>query len=242
MNCLNCNKITPIWGKKHKKYCNTLCLRQYDNITSKKIFTEISCHNCSSLFLPKSKLVKFCSLNCKRNHERDKAKKNLPLKKCSICDKDFKPYTSLDKFCSYQCRIKNVKSKRKYNHTEKTCINRSGKNNPSYVHGMAVRGVKLDSTGIRLFHKNRDSYKKNIIDKHGFLFCEICNKSNVRFETHHIVYRSEKPKHEFLHDKINLILVCVPCHNWFHNKKGNRNEIVQIRQLQNYFGNDILDK
>lgn len=242
MNCLNCNKVTPIWGKKHKKYCNTWCLRQHDNIVNKKVFSDINCTFCNKLFLPKNKLSKFCCLNCKRNHERDKAKKNLPIKECLICNKEFKPYISFNKFCSYQCRVEDMKSKRSYKHSEETCRKKTGKNNPNYIHGMSIRGAKIDSTGIRLFHKNRDSYKKDIIDKHGFLFCEVCNKSNSRFETHHIVYRSEKPKHEFLHDKVNLILVCVPCHNWFHKKKGNRNALVEKRELQKYFGNDVLDK
>lgn len=96
--------------------------------------------------------------------------------------------------------------------------------------------------GNELSQRDRDSYKQDLIDKEGFLYCERCKVSGTRFEVHHLIYRSEKPKHEYLHDKINLINVCVKCHNWFHNNKSNRNQIVRERELNKYFGEDVLDK
>ncbi|GAF78733.1 unnamed protein product [marine sediment metagenome] len=44
--------------------------------------------------------------------------------------------------------------------------------------------------------------------KHGYNFCEKCTRSDKGLSIHHIVYRSERPKHPMLHEKINLIILC----------------------------------
>lgn len=85
-------------------------------------------------------------------------------------------------------------------------------------------------------------FKQSIIDEYGYLVCQNCHKSNRAFHVHHIIFRSEKPSHEYLHDHRNFILVCVECHNWFHDKKGNRNKLVEERRLNELFGNDVLNK
>lgn len=240
--CINCGEITPFWGKAQKKYCNTKCLREYEKKSSVQSFTHKNCLLCGTVFLPITKVNKFCSRACKYKHGLSVNRKNLVLKKCGFCEAEFKPYTSLDKFCSAKCRIEKMKSKRSKRWSKASVEKRMGKNNPAYVHGMNTIGSKVDSTGLRLFRKNRDEYKNKMISDVGYLYCERCKRSNVRFETHHIVYRSEKPKHEYLHNPINLIVVCVSCHNWYHSKKGNRNELVISRKLNEYFGNDILNK
>ena len=67
-------------------------------------------------------------------------------------------------------------------------------------------------------------------------------KTNTKFETHHIIYRSEKPNHEHLHSSNNLILLCVLCHNYFHKSKQTRVELVKERKLNEMFGNDVWRK
>lgn len=242
MKCKNCESITPIWGGKHKKYCNLKCQRDYENKTSKKIFDPINCVFCEKEFVPVSKANILCSTYCKRKHDLTKRTNKPKVKYCKFCNKEYKPYTSLDKFCSANCRTDSMKSKRKSNWTKEQIEKRLGSNNPAYRHGMACFGVKKNGEGLRLFRRNRDEMKQEMMDNYGFLFCERCNISNTRFETHHIIYRSEKPKHTHLHDKRNLIHLCVPCHNFFHNKKSNRNSLVEQRGLHELFGNDVLDK
>ena len=48
---------------------------------------------------------------------------------------------------------------------------------------------------------------EEMIEKYWYRFCECCwiNQS-LRWEHHHIVFRSEKPWHEFLHNKLNIFL------------------------------------
>lgn len=82
----------------------------------------------------------------------------------------------------------------------------------------------------------------------GCIYCERCDqieeplKPYTKLDVHHIIYRSEKPAHEFLHYPLNLILLCRRCHEEMHEKKGNRNELVKERRLDELFGADVLDK
>lgn len=217
--------------------------RHFYMTKSRKIFrADINCFYCTKTFTPVRNLQYFCSKFCWHKSYVSKKTKKQKTKECKICKKEFTPYTSLDKFCSVHCRIENIKSKRAYRLPDSFTENRKGKGNPSYKHGLRMEGAFRDQTGQRLFQRNAKEYKLNLIDLKGFLHCEKCNISNVKFECHHIVYRSEKPMHEFLHSKHNIILLCIKCHNWFHQKKGNRNELVESRKLNIYFGEDILNK
>ena len=93
------------------------------------------------------------------------------------------------------------------------------------------------------YKKNRDELIDEMLDNYGHLFCESCSSSHAfKFHMHHLIFRSEKPGHKYLHDKKNLLLVCDKCHDLFHSIKSYRNEIVEIRELQKLFGNDILNK
>ena len=193
-------------------------------------------------FKPYSSLSKYCSYTCKDKADLEK-RSNKPLfKSCDECGNEFKPYTALDKFCSANCRVEKMKSKRSRRWNKEATENRKGKNNPAYVHGQACRGVKTDTTGSKLYQRMRKEYIEELLEKKGYLYCEKCEQTNKRFETHHIVFRSEKPNHEHLHSKKNFIHVCVKCHNHYHNKKGNRNQLVIDRKLSELFGNDILNK
>lgn len=168
--------------------------------------------------------------------------KKPSVKICNVCKTEFKPYTSLDKYCSANCRIENMKQGRSRRWNKESTEKIKGENNPSYKHGNRVIGKVPKGDGIRLFIKNRNELKSVMMEMTGYLYCEHCGVSNVRYESHHIVYRSEKPNHPNLHDIDNILLLCVPCHNVFHTKKSIRNEIVLKRNLAVIFGNDILDK
>ena len=88
-----------------------------------------------------------------------------------------------------------------------------------------------------------NNYKKNAIaliykqlNELRYIKCQRCDKTS-RVECHHIIYRSEKPKHPEIHNIRNLILLCRDCHDWFHSNKANRNELVDKRGLTELFGN-----
>lgn len=66
----------------------------------------------------------------------------------------------------------------------------------------------------RLYIKTAQEIRKEKIALHGYWFCDKCKTNDAyHFSMHHIVYRSEKPKHEHLHNKRNLIDLCEKCHN-----------------------------
>lgn len=209
---------------------------------TKRFLEKMNCKICGTSFMPKSIKSAYCSDGCAYQAELSRRSKKPKTKKCSFCKKEFAPYTSLDKFCSANCRVNNVKSRRKRNWTSEQVSKRTGKNNPCYRNGLRCSDVSVDGTGIRLFHANRDEYKREFIEKNGCLWCEKCGDSNAKLEAHHIIYRSEKPAHAHLHSKQNILLVCVKCHNWFHKSKSNRNSLVEERRLHLLFGNDVLDK
>lgn len=68
--------------------------------------------------------------------------------------------------------------------------------------------------------------------------CELCSVTNREFyDVHHIVFKSEMPKHRNLNNVKNLIYVCRKCHDKLHDKKGNRKRLVEDRELDKLFGN-----
>tara|TARA_R110000764_G_scaffold45939_2_gene103207 strand:+ start:570 stop:1193 length:624 start_codon:yes stop_codon:yes gene_type:complete len=169
--------------------------------------------------------------------------KAIKNKKCKHCEKEFKPYTTLTKFCSAKCRCDNMKSKRSSNWSEDKIKNITGKKNPAYRNGMYCKGVNKTDVGQKEFLRNSKAIKKEMIDDFGYIHCQDCGVNNsLRFETHHIIFRSEKPLHENLHKKDNLILLCISCHNKYHKIKGTRNRLVESRKLNILFGNDVLNK
>lgn len=242
MECKYCIKETPTWGGKGKKYCNIVCQRQYENKVSRNYYEDKECIICSNVFTPKSSVNICCSEKCGTTYDVRKRSKKPKFKNCNNCQKDFLPYTSLDKFCSANCRVENEKKKRKFNWSLGSTQKRNGVNNPGYKHGLSMRGTKPNSDGLREFQRNRKEYIEDMQQKFGYLFCERCNQSNKKLEAHHIIYRSEMPKHEYLNQKINITLVCVLCHNWYHKKKSNRNSLAEQRNLNLYFGEGVLNK
>jgi 5-methylcytosine-specific restriction endonuclease McrA len=203
----------------------------------------MKCVICETDFTQKTRVHIYCSKKCKSRAGNILISKKPNEKKCTHCSLNFKPYTSLDKFCSLNCRIENMKSKRSKRWNAESTLKISGKNNPSYKSGMYARSTKRNDEGQREFLRVRNEMRANMILKHGFLFCEKCNTTETyQWEMHHLIYRSEKPLHEHLHNPINLINLCMKCHNWFHKNKSNRNDIVESRKLYELFGDDVRDK
>ncbi len=144
-------------------------------------------------------------------------------KVCKTCKREYNAINTLQSYCSYPCALKNKKKCK----GKKCCINK--------------KPCRRNTNAT--FEKNKRELKQKMIDDIGYVHCQHCKRSNgARYEAHHIIYRSEKPGHEHLHDKRNLIIVCKNCHNDFHNNKGKRNGLVEERGLQKIFGNDVLDK
>jgi len=141
--------------------------------------------------------------------------------KCIFCKKEFQRanWYPVGKYCSRTCFELDMRNKRK------------GKGNPAYRNGMRVQGV-YTVKHLRACRKYRNEFLK----KHNYLYCEFCGvNQSLRFETHHIIWASEKPGHKNLHNKKNLILLCIKCHNNFHKNKKLRNELVKKRKLDKLF-------
>lgn len=201
------------------------------------------CLECGNKYSSTIKRQKYCSYRCGVLVEMARKSKKPKYKTCKHCSSEFTPYTSLDKFCSMGCRINNQKSKRSFNWKPDQVAKRVGENNPSFRSGMYARSTKRNATGYKKFFKNRDEIKQAMIDSVGFVHCEHCKTTNTfQFEAHHIIYRSDKPGHEHLNDKPNILILCMQCHNDFHKTKGMRNSLVIERGLNILFGNDVLDK
>ncbi len=131
--------------------------------------------------------------------------RKLKDKECKICHIVFRPSGDYSKFCSRACFNKHLS------------ISRGGRNNPAYRNGYYSFGQTITTT------KHNEAcrkYREDFVRQHGYVFCEICKTSNsFKFEVHHIYYASRFPKHRNLHDRRNLILVCIQHHNDLHGGK-----------------------
>lgn len=84
--------------------------------------------------------------------------------------------------------------------------------------------------------RNRKELVEEMQDENGYIYCQNCHKSRAfKFEVHHIIFRSERPKHPFLHNKKNLIILCSSCHEFFHKVKSWRENLVKERGLDEIF-------
>lgn len=92
------------------------------------------------------------------------------------------------------------------------------------------------------------NYLNNFYEENGYVFCELCNRSNnPPYSTHHIYSAGQHPKHEQLHNPLNLILLCYTCHTGFHQKPSEFREaftsLEEERGLKDLFkkrGNGVL--
>jgi len=223
--------------------CDFLACKICEQSECNKVFKQKKCRYCNAFFMPKAFNHIYCSHVCKNKGEVEKRSTRPKSLICKYCNKEYSPYSSINKYCSAECRINNEKSKRTKNWSTEKANSIKGENNPAYRNGNYCRSKKKTNIGQRLFERNRDKLKINIIEEYGYLHCQYCNISNsLRWETHHIIFRSEKPLHKYLHYPTNLVLLCIRCHNEFHKHKGLRNDIVKSRQLNKLFGDDVLNK
>jgi 5-methylcytosine-specific restriction endonuclease McrA len=203
----------------------------------------MNCTVCNTDFTAKTKIHKFCSRECKKKNDIDKRSKKPKEKTCQFCSNTFNPYNSLDKYCSANCRVENMKSKRTKRWSVEATQKRTGVNNPAYKSGMYASSNKRTDEGQKQYLRTRNEKRADMLMEHGYLFCERCKTNETyQWEMHHIVFRSEKPLHEHLHNKNNLINLCMKCHNWYHKEKANRNTLVEDRKLYELFGEDIRNK
>ena len=151
------------------------------------------------------------------------------------CDNTFKKYKSTDKYCSHLCALKNTKTLKR---TElKRSPLRLSKKSIEKIKAKAKQPVKKTTFQLE-FEIQSNKIKKRIVKEHGMIRCERCNTTNsIQFSTHHIIYRSERPKHPALNTQENLIHLCFDCHEWFHKSKANRNPWITERKLYLLFSN-----
>jgi len=145
--------------------------------------------------------------------------------KCAYCGKEYiRASWCVGKYCSRECFEKDEREKRQ------------GKGNPSYKHGKRIQS----DTTIKHLRVCKE-YKRKFIEENGLIFCEICGTNqSIQFNTHHIVFASQAPKHKELHNHKNLILVCSECHHQLHSKVWLRNELVKERGLEELFKMKLL--
>lgn len=160
----------------------------------------------------------YCSRNCYVSARQEKAKK-----KCPECGKMYflGKHTSATTVCSRECY--SVRRTRLYKEKDHPCY----KNGKSVDRGSVACG----------------KYRKKLVTERGYPFCEHCGvNQSIRFEVHHIVFRSEKPRHKNLHDNYNLIHVCIECHNMFHSADGKeaRQYLIESRKLRELFEDKTL--
>ena len=190
---------------------------------------ELNCAICGEKFIVVSPFNrKTCSTKCSfllKKQITIKAQNKIVDRKCKNCNKIFLAKQGLyRKFCSMECQINFLK------------IDRLDKNNPNYKTGFKTGG-KRTVEHMSACRVNRRLFLK----EHKELFCEICGtKRSLRFESHHIVYASEAPMHKELHNRQNLIMLCIQCHNDLHAKKYLRNDLVIKRGLNELFGRNLL--
>ena len=154
--------------------------------------------------------------------------------KCKRCGKIFKRYKRGDGHCSRQCNYEDWKE----NGTRK------GMNNPGYRNGNYTKeSIKKDYANkttqkhLGACRKYRIAFRK----EHDWDSCELCGTTGaMRYETHHIIFASEVPGHEELHNFRNLIYVCINCHNKLHKNKKLRNELVKNRNLNELFNRNLI--
>lgn len=240
--CLGCKKMKPLEDyHKNPGAKDGRRPRCKSCVSSRVDRGSAECAICGDMFKKVSIRSKYCSPKCAYQADLSRRSKKPNVKECTFCGSEFKPYTSLDKYCSAHCRVENMKSERSRRWSRKSTVKRMGKNNPAYRHGNRSFGTNRSSEGQKLYLRNRNKFWGRILEEKGYLSCEDCGATG-RLETHHIVFRSEKPNHKFLHDERNFLLLCVSCHNSYHANKSKRNRIVKERKLNKLFGDDVLDK
>jgi ribosomal protein S14 len=202
------------------------------NCDSVEIFKQGMCYTCFREYANKT-LREWHKKNKEKYKEYEQNRiQNSKEKKCKQCGNNFKVYRNFLEFCSRDCAYK-------YWVENKT---RAEKNNPSYRNGKYTKkylkeNSKTTGEHLSACRRYRTYFRKN----NDYDYCERCGTSNsLKFETHHIVYASEAPKHKELHNFKNLIYVCIGCHNELHKHKILRNKLVEERGLNELFNRNLI--
>ena len=168
-----------------------------------------------------------------KEHIKNRVRNWRPYKhNCIECWKEFYSWGKKTKFCNKKCSFKHSK------------ITRLWEWNPAYKTWLySWKDRKIHWYKDFQFQKTCKELDKKLLEKQGYLSCECCWVVNsIKYEHHHLVFRSEKPKHEHLHNIKNILYCCIVCHNDFHKHKSKRNKIVEDRKLNELFWNDVLNK
>ena len=79
-------------------------------------------------------------------------------------------------------------------------------------------------------------YEEDFRDEHGYIYCEHCMRSqSFAFSVHHIIFKSQFPKHKELDNKLNLQMLCSVCHKFAHSKKDFNANLIKERKLYDLF-------
>lgn len=195
------------------------------------IFAPKPCADCKEDFVPHAGNQYRCP-SCKKLLNRERATEayydsTQPKHTCEICKKLFtRPYGRTYRFCSKKCHGLGMKTER------------LGVGNPAYRNGFYPKDRKNPELrhDDHKFETISKKMKMEMLKEYGYMFCQKCHSNNsLRWECHHLIFRSEAPKHPNLHNQRNLILLCIKCHNWFHAQKDRRDELVQERELYELF-------
>lgn len=160
------------------------------------------------------------------------------------CSNRFRKFKSTDKYCSYSCAVKNTKPLKKTpikpsGWTPESISDKTKDKIEKYKKRLEERKKKygVQSEFEKAFAKAKKVVIKRVFDKFGKLRCEKCKTTrSIQFSTHHIVFRSERPKHPELNNPKNLIYLCFDCHEGYHKDKKSRNDLIKERNLTELFG------
>lgn len=149
--------------------------------------------------------------------------KSGPERLCKHCGKPFKSPLKKRMFCGKFCQ---------YEFWRANGI-RKRQNNPAWKNGSHQQTYRR----IFLEHCGKEGIDLEVEP------CQLCGKINQpAYDIHHIVFRSEAPKHPALNTPINLIWVCRSCHNYLHrSKRQNRKILVDQRGLEKIFNRNLND-
>ena len=192
------------------------------------------CLICNTDFIQKTSIQDTCSKDCRKKLNQGFIwPDNINLKRynhtCGECKKQFTNEKSIAKYCSKECFYKSTKNTRKWI------------KNPNYRNWTRVDGKMVLEKGMSQWKKLRQQIVKEMEEQFGYVYCQRCWTSNsLKWELHHIIFRSEARNHEKLHIRENAIFCCIKCHNNYHSQKNIRNQLVKDRGLDKIFGSQVI--
>lgn len=143
------------------------------------------------------------------------------IKKCKWCGNEYLQRDGFMQYCDYTCKWKHTEIK------------------PSKINALEVK-KKIITKVARVedpeLQRSRELITKAHLQKKWFITCGLCYCSGLQHHLHHIIYRSEAPKHKNLHNPKNLVYLCSHCHQEIHSyKKDYRAFRIVQRKLRELF-------